>query len=222
MAEQAITALGRLLGWLQEPSGHQADHEVQVRAVMGEEAPIPAQARDISRGGIRLRIPRNFSPGTLLSIEFPGVITVLATVIHDGASEQDMSVLSCVFTSELGDEHLKAFGARQQRTAATDKRRWVRFPCDAKVYYHLAADAEPSERLGRVINISPSGVNLLVTQATDVGSLLGMRLPDKNGQHALLILACVVHSAPQAEGEFALGCTFIRELKLGEFQELKD
>lgn len=222
MAEQAITALGRLLGWLQEPSGHHPDHEVQVRAVMSEEAPVPAQARDISRGGIRLRVPRAFSLGTLLSIEFPSVITVLATVIHDAAPEQDVSVLACVFTSELGDEHLRAFGAKQQRTASADKRRWVRFPCDAKVYYHLAAAAEPSERLGRVINISPSGVNLLVTQATEVGSLLGMRLPDKNGQYSFLILACVVHSTPQAEGEFALGCTFIRELNLDEFQDLKE
>lgn len=223
-SEQAITALGRLLGWLEEPSARQAEHAVVVRpltAADGDAVVVEAKARDISRGGIRLKLEAAFNRGALLSVDFPGVITVLATVIH-AAPEDAGQVLDCIFTSELDDEHLRAFGARQQRATAADKRRWVRFPCDAKAFYHLAADPKPVERLGQVINISPSGISLLAAQPADIGAVLGMRLPDKNGEHALLMLGCVVRCTPQAEGEHALGCVFIRELSHEEFAELKE
>lgn len=222
MPEQALMDLGRLLGGLQGVPGKQATHTVQVRLLTNDVAhdePHTAQATDLSRGGMRLQLEHACPAGTLLSVEFPGITTVLATVIHADAAT---STLSCVFTTELGDEHLTIFGARQERASGRDKRRWVRFPCNAKAYYHVIADADPSERVGRIINISPSGIGLLVNHSVTAGTLLGMRLLDKNGQHAFLLLACVLHVAPQAEGESALGCVFIRELSTDEFQELEE
>ena len=64
------------------------------------------------------------------------------------------------------------------------------------------------------------GVGLLVEQRIEVGSLLNVKMPGPKGRPAYKMLACVVHVANLAEGEWLAGCTFIRELSADELQPL--
>jgi hypothetical protein len=76
----------------------------------------PAQATNISRGGINLRLCRRFEPGTLIALQFTsfpaeGAFMPLATVCHvdsDGSHWR----LGCTWSRELTGEDLRALVGR--------------------------------------------------------------------------------------------------------------
>jgi hypothetical protein len=80
----------------------------------------------------------------------------------------------------------------------------------------MAGDQPRSE--AKVLNISASGIGLLVGAATRTGTLLSLELLGPGGQ-ASKVLACVVHAAPH-DDQWALGCNFIRELTEQELKAL--
>src|SRR5437879_1355210 len=95
--------------------------------------PIPARVRDISRGGVRLVVPRGIDRGGVLSISLPGEAgeqpsAILACVIHSSPLPDGQWVLGCTFVSELTDEDLSPFGAERVRGGPSDQRTWQRFP----------------------------------------------------------------------------------------------
>jgi hypothetical protein len=71
-----------------------------------------------------------------------------------------------------------------------------------------------------VLNLSASGVGLLVDRFVDAGTLLNIDLTGRDGHTTRTILACVVHVSQQAPQEWALGCNFIRELTDEDLQAL--
>lgn len=72
--------------------------------------PWPAVIRDISTGGISLRLGRRFERGSGLAIELPtedgGTTTVLARISHVEQGEGAW-LLGCTFISELSDEEVR-------------------------------------------------------------------------------------------------------------------
>jgi hypothetical protein len=67
---------------------------------------------DISKGGVRLRLPRRFEPRSGLAIEMPGSdghdpATVYVKVVHVRRNEDGSHVLGCKFMSELSDEEVE-------------------------------------------------------------------------------------------------------------------
>jgi hypothetical protein len=73
--------------------------------------PWPATIRDVSTGGLRLRLARRFERGAGLAIELPteegGTTTVLARVNHVEPGEGGW-LLGCTFISELSDDEVRA------------------------------------------------------------------------------------------------------------------
>ena len=71
-----------------------------------------ARIQDICREGVRLRIKRQFEPGTLLRLEVlvnleETPILLLAKVIHVTANDDESFSLGCSLTEPLSEEELK-------------------------------------------------------------------------------------------------------------------
>jgi hypothetical protein len=236
MFERTVSFWRRLVGSTpRRPAPDGEDRRVWVRypaevettgatAAEGGKPRFSAVVRNISVGGLNLAADREFVPGDLLTVELPGptgqsTCTVLACVVHVRPDGEGQWSVGCTFARELTAEDLAPFGARRER-AEGDKRTWVRYACDVKANYQFVAFSELARRPAQVLNISASGVGLLVDHAVDTGTLLSVDLLSATGQSGKTMLSCVVHVTKQAESEWALGCNFITELSEQDLKEL--
>jgi hypothetical protein len=106
------------------------------------------------------------------------------------------------------------------QAVAEERRVRVRYPSSAQTTLLLVNGTEHPRLSGRVRNISRGGINLVVPQSFEPGSMLGIDLPSPDGHSSYTVLACVVHVTPQPAGEWGVGCTFSQELtdaELGAF-----
>jgi hypothetical protein len=240
MLQRTVSLLRRLVTWQPEPASplhltgeedrrmrtrYPANVEVPCRpAGAAEEACLRARVRNISLGGINLIVNRHFKPGDLLNVELPGADEqapnqVLACVIHVTPRSAGEWALGCNFSRELTDDDLRAFGARRQRPAPDDQRNWERFPCNVRALWQSVMAGDQPRCEAKVLNISASGIGLLVGAAVATGTLLSLELLGPSGGQASKVLACVVHAAPR-DSQWALGCNFIRELTEQELKAL--
>ena len=181
-----------------------------------ESTRLSARVRNISLGGINLLGSRAFQPGELLTVELPGAddqswSNVLACVVHC-AEDDDGYSIGCTFSRDLSDTDLASFGARREREGADDQRQWKRFTCSVMATYQLVATQDERSHDAQVLNISASGVGLLVDRAIENGTLLSVQLRSTDGTTQRTMLSCVVHVNRQGAAEWALGCNFIRSL----------
>ncbi len=94
----------------------------------------------------------------------------------------------------------------------TDRRVWVRYPCDVEASCQ-AADLPDSQRLSaRVRNISRGGINLVLSCPVEIGAFLSVELPTASPRATSNVLAYVVRLNPVTEGEWSVGCSFAAEL----------
>lgn len=185
---------------------------------------ILANVRDLSLGGANLLVDRPLQPGQMLSLELPTasgeIHTVMACVVRAVAQAPGQWALGCVFSRELDSEVLGTLGARKPKAERADQRVWVRYDCVLMAHCRKFGDPVSAAQPVKVLNISASGIGLLVQPAIETGSMLTVDLLDKTGRKAFTILACIVHAAQRADGRCALGCNFIRELTEEELQSL--
>jgi hypothetical protein len=208
--------------WVRYP----ADLETTVQpAGNSEVVRFAARVRDISLGGVSLSVERAFEPGDLLSVELPGATDesrskVLACVVHVTHVGEGQWIVGCTFSRELSEEALEAFGARRERHGSADQRTWIRFTCDVKAAYQAVAVEGSVQKPASVIDLSASGVGLLVREEVKMGALLSVELQAAEGPFKRTMLACVVHVTAQPDGEWALGCNFIRSLSSEDLKAL--
>lgn len=185
---------------------------------------ILAKVGDLSLGGANLVVDKRFETGQMLSLELPAqrgeTRTVLACVVRVTPQRSGKWSLGCVFSRELDHGDLRAFGARKEPAAESDQRIWVRYACDVRATYRKFGAPPSDARPVQVLNISASGIGLLLEPFLDAGRLLNVDLFDKSGRKACAILTCVVHTTARADGHTAAGCNFIRELTEEELESL--
>jgi PilZ domain len=186
---------------------------------------LPAQIRNISLCGINLRVSRGFQPGEMVSIELPGAngkacCDILACVVHCEESLETEWLLGCTFSRPLSAADLDAVRDNPERGDLEDQRECERFEANVNATIQLAAAEELSGFPARVLNISVSGVGLLVDRAIENGTLLNVELNTKAGTVEHTMLACVVYVNRKSETEWALGCNFIRSLDEHDLKEL--
>ncbi len=181
---------------------------------------LTARIEDIARGRVRLLLDRPLALAQPVTVELSAGSAVPACVIGVEARAENDWLLTCVFTRELTDEELLPFGARRLRPAAADIRRWVRFPCETRAFYQVIGATPPCQGMAQVLNISAGGVGLCLNQPLEIGKLVGLEIQGPQGQRPMPVLACVVYSTAHAEGEWAVGCTFIGELAEADLRGL--
>ena len=96
--------------WVRFPCRVKATCQVVAAA---PEVPWPAEVRNISPSGIRLRVERPVETGTLLSLDLQDTTgrvttTMLACVVHVAEPQDGRRSLGCNFIRELSDEDLRA------------------------------------------------------------------------------------------------------------------
>jgi hypothetical protein len=182
----------------------------------GEQVRGLAELRNISLGGISLVIDREFSPGDLLNLELGGgdgpSKVVLACVVHCTEAGANQWSLGCTFARELAEEDLLPFTGQTSCDALVEQRIRPRYSCDLKVSYQRASEPAEDSQPASVLNISTTGVGLLVREPLAAGTLLNITLGAVGESCAQTILSCVVHVTAQQDAEWALGCNFISEL----------
>jgi hypothetical protein len=187
---------------------------------------IAARVRDVSVGGARLVVDRPLQLGQILSLELPGereVQKVLAYVVRVIKLAEARWSLGCTFSRELSPADLERFAARPARLRQRDQRDQrasERHPCTLSASYQRIGEGESPVGTARVLNISASGIGLVLTEAVEAGSLLNLNLHNSQGALVHTILGCVVHSTVRASGEVVIGCNFIRELGETELRAL--
>ena len=183
-----------------------------------------AKIRDLSVGGANLLVEHATKVGQMVTLELPAdhdeVRTVLACVVRATPEEGGKWSLGCVFSRELTSADIGTFGARKTQAAPDDQRTWVRFQSNLKATYEKIGDPVPQSQPATVLNISANGIGLSVHPSLQAGSLLNVDLFDKDGRMVRTILACVVHTTQRAQGDYAVGCNFIRELSEEDLQSL--
>jgi hypothetical protein len=73
---------------------------------------LPAKVEDVSRGGLKLVVPRRFESGTLLRVEVTMgeevPLTLLARVIHVTARPESSWTVGCALAKELSENEFEA------------------------------------------------------------------------------------------------------------------
>jgi hypothetical protein len=184
-----------------------------------------ARVLNISRSGIALVLARRFERGALLSMDLEGPQqavsrSVLARVVHARPDDNNAWIVGCVFSSELLDEELHAFSAERVKPVEPDCRAWVRFSCDVATVCRPEGDAAGREVAARIVNVSPTGVALLVSSPWENGKLLRLQLPSMSGRPGRSVLIRVAQVAATADGEWTVGCEIVDQLSMDVLEGL--
>ncbi|MCI0462437.1 MAG: PilZ domain-containing protein [Gemmataceae bacterium] len=199
--------------WVRYP----ADLETTYAEAGGGGRRLAARVRNVSLGGVNLAVDRPLDPGALLSIELPEAgehtpSAVLACVVHVTQASAEEWHAGCTFSRELTETDLEAFGAQRPAPEAGEQRIWPRFACDVKAVCQAVANPESGPQPARVLNLSRSGVGLLLPKRFDNGTLLSVEFQAADSSFRRTVLACVVRINARPDGQQALGCNFIRSL----------
>ncbi len=201
-----------------------AEGEARIQiADQPESEKIAVKIRDLSQGGANLVSDLPIQEGQIVSLELPfdegEVYTVLACVVRVVPDNAQWS-LGCVFSRELSNEDLAHFGAEKIKHNPEDQRTWVRYDSTLRARYQKIGQPDQPHVEAQVLNISASGVGLVMHEPSVAGTLINLDLLDRNGQHLRTILGCIVHTTTRTTGEHAVGCNFIRELSEEELNAL--
>jgi PilZ domain len=200
---------------------------LEARVQLSEQTPaerVVARVRDISIGGAKLVTDRPFQAGQILTLELPSAgdeqQVVLACVVRVAPLAAGAWSLGCVFARELSAEDLEKVGAQKAKPSADDQRTWVRYDCTSTATYERVGEENGQTHTAQVLNVSASGVGLILREPAEPGCLISLSLQGKRGAPMRSILACIVHTTVRAGGELAVGCNFIRELAEDELNAL--
>jgi c-di-GMP-binding flagellar brake protein YcgR len=231
MSQRKVSSWGQFLGLrdnedVTPPPGTErrlfGRHECSLPAVcettnLPETVNLEGQVRNLSREGIGLLLARQIEIAAVLKVELQAAdqssaTIMLACVVYTQKEQEGAWMHGCAFVTELSDAEMAQFGAERVRPATAEQRSWVRFPCDLEASYRLVRVTERNMTHAKVVDISASGVGLVVQRPIDAGSLLSIVLLAPKGKSSLKMLACVVRVTERPGDELLLGCNFIREL----------
>ncbi len=175
------------------------------------------KVRNISRGGVNLRLEKPLEEGSLVALDLPhnegeSTVTVLACIMHAVPLPDGHYGHGCTFSSELDDEDLNHFGARKELSSPSDKRIWKRFATHGTATIQRVPIEDEPVFAGRISNISPSGVGLIVEEVIEPGTALRLDLQRADEARMVTILACAVYLGEKTDEGWVIGCNFIHEL----------
>lgn len=201
-----------------------ASRQTIIQAELDGAAPQTARIDDVSRVGIRLAVTQPITQGAMIRVDLPLAegqpnTAVLACVVHVTANADRTFSLGCSLSTELSDAELNSLGAGKKRTDAADARAWERVPVRGRAVYRRVG-ADRANHIGRIHNVSPTGVALEVNEPIEPGVLLDVELQNEFGQTVVTIVSCVVYTRELEGAQRLLGCNFIRELDDEDIQGL--
>lgn len=179
------------------------------------ETEMKAQIQDVSRGGIRLVVDQPVVAGSMIHVCLPSPnkdphTTVLACVVHSRPNQHGTYTLGCSFSTDLNDTDLSLLACKKrppQPSRANPRAQQV----GGRVSYRRVDQAE-ERRPAAIHNLSSGGVALKLFEELEPGTLLDLELTDPAGTTRIAMMACVVYKTDVDEGQWLVGCNFVREL----------
>ena len=95
---------------------------------------------------------------------------------------------------------------------ADDRRTAVRYLCNLETTCQPIVGAAAQSWPARAVDISSSGIALVLDRRFERGTILSIRLESSDGETARNLLLRVVYAKAQADGFWRLGCAFAGEL----------
>lgn len=200
------------------------DVKTSCRTVADNES-FDARIKNVSLSGVNIVVNLEIPQGTMVRVDLPGTsadhhTTVLACVMNIKPVGSQWA-LGCMFSQELTETEMHLLGGDKRRADKSDQRSWIRYPVKGKVEYRtLPGDEDQPTMNAELVNISPTGVGLLLEEEIQPGSVLSLTFPRTN-LPSLTMLACVVYLTNRSVRKWAVGCNFIRELSERELEGLK-
>jgi hypothetical protein len=202
---------------------HAADVQTVCQPLAGD-VYLPSRISNVSQSGVNLIVTQPVTEGTMVRVNLPGSpggphTTVLACVMHSREHSPGAWTIGCMFSLELSPEEMQLFGGEKTAAGSDDQRAWVRHPAKGIISYRLLP-ADGVLRTAELADLSPTGVGLIVDHKLDAGSGLTLNLRRVDDKPDRPMLACVVYVTDRADGKWAAGCQFLRELTEKELREL--
>jgi hypothetical protein len=110
--------------------------------------------------------------------------------------------------------------ADERKNARRERRTAGRHPCTLETSCLQATDGQNSWD-ARVVDISATGVGLLLGRRFEPGTLLSFRLEGPEGGQSFNAFARVVHASRQAAGGWLLGCALVGELDAAQLRAFR-
>jgi PilZ domain-containing protein len=203
---------------------HATDVQTVCQPLVGDVS-LPARIRNVSQTGANLIISQPLTEGTMLRVNLPVSpggphTTVLACVMHNRETSPGEWTVGCVFSLELSADEMRLLGGEKTPSGPGDHRAWIRSPVRGTISYrHLPAD-DGAARIAELADLSPAGVGLILKEKLEPGTALTLNLRRTDGRPDRPMLSCVVYLTDRADGTWAAGCHFLRELTEKELREL--
>ena len=101
-----------------------------------------------------------------------------------------------------------------------DRRKETRYQCAPATAALLSTSKSHEAQRGWVLNLSSSGIGLLLDSAVEPDSQLVIHLQSARTGMVFDLLARVVHSTPQTNGEWLIGCKLANNLSQDDLDAL--
>jgi serine/threonine protein kinase len=102
-------------------------------------------------------------------------------------------------------------GASGSSRDKRDRRACVRHACRIRISGRLLGNGNSACWEGIIRDVSKSGLNLITRTEFEKGTILVMKLQDRNGKWSREVYVRVVRAASRPGGEWLMGCTFARK-----------
>lgn len=99
----------------------------------------------------------------------------------------------------------------------TERRAWIRFRSEQEI--SCQPDEVNTAWLGKVQDVSPGGIALILRRRFEPGASLSIELTTQ-GDWPRRLVARVVHATQEMDGRWIVGCAFARPLSEQELQTL--
>ena len=136
-------------------------------------------------------------------------MTVLACVTNAKEVSSTEWSLGCVFSLELSESEMKALGGEKKASRMPDQRAWVRYPAKGTVKFRVLPGGGTTLRSAELVDLSPTGVGLVVEEKIEPGSALTVLLRQVNDKPDRAMLTCAVYLTERPDGKWAVGCQFL-------------
>jgi len=104
--------------------------------------------------------------------------------------------------------------------AGSERRAWVRYPCDLDSACQPLAGARGLQWPGKVRNLSGGGVALRLARRFEAGTVLAIDVQGRDESIVQTLLARVIHVLLQTDGSWLLGCAFTNPLSQDDLKAL--
>jgi len=101
-----------------------------------------------------------------------------------------------------------------------DRRDAERHPCTLQPFWHIAGANQVDAARATIRDVSATGIGLRVQQSVKPGTVLVITLQTQDQRFSRPLPVRVMHATRQAEGDWLVGCRFVRVLSVHDLRAL--